>query len=39
MASTPATQRYKVRPCPLKTHEVTVYGGDTKLAELYLIAD
>jgi len=36
---TPATQRYKVRPSPMKTHVVTVFCGDTKLAELYSIAD
>jgi len=39
LGSTPATQRYRVRPCPMKAHEVTVLCGDTKLVELYSIAD
>jgi len=39
LGSTPATQRYKVRPCHMKAHGVTVFCGDTKLAELYSIAD
>jgi len=39
LGSTPATQRYKVRPCPMETHEVTVFCGDTLLAEFYSIAD
>jgi len=39
LSSTPATQRYKLRPCPMKAHEVTVFCGDTKLVEIYWIAD
>jgi len=37
--SMPAAQRCKVRPCPIKAHEVTVFCEYTKLAELYSIAD
>jgi len=37
--SMPATQRYKVRPCPMKTPEVPVFCRDTKLVELYSFAD
>ena len=36
---TPATQRYKVRPYAIKTHEVVVFCGGSTLAEFYSIAD
>jgi len=39
LGSTPATQWYKLGPCGIKTHEVTVFCGGTKLAEFYSIAD
>ena len=34
-----ATQRYKVRPYAIRTHEVVVFCGGTTLAEFYLMAD
>jgi len=39
LGSTPATQRYKLGPCSIKTHEVIVFCVGTKLVELYSLAD
>jgi len=35
----PAKQRYKVCPCGIKTSEVTIFCGDTKLAKFYPIEE